>query len=122
MRWGGIIVLSLTLVGCVTQAERGTPISLTQIQISNIEAAVRTHLREPTSVSFLGTPKAARQPNGTTVVCGAVNSRNEYGGMTDWVPYIGNLQGDRFTPIQVGGSSVRMEAVIMTCRQNGVHD
>lgn len=118
-----VAVAAGILSGCMSAPiqQAGTPISLTPAQITNIEAAVRTRLREPASATFLGSPRAARLANGEVAVCGAVNSRNAFGGMTDWVPYIGNLQGDAFIPIRVGGTTSEQEVTIVTCRQAGVH-
>ncbi|KAF0122033.1 MAG: hypothetical protein FD152_3671 [Xanthobacteraceae bacterium] len=112
---------ALMLAGCQTVDTRGQAMALTPAQVTAIQDGVRTAMREPASAEFLGQPRAVRLTNGEVVVCGAVKGRNGFGGMTDWQPYIGGLQGERFVPSRVGGSVRDMEVTMMTCRSFGVH-
>jgi hypothetical protein len=115
---------AVLLAGCQTAAERFQPVprAIAAADVRVIEQRVAFQLREPESARFLP-PRAVTISDGSVIICGAVNSRNVFGGMTDWVPYVGSWPagGDvnqfRVTVAQNGQQGV---VLINTCADFGI--
>ena len=65
-----------------------------------VETAVRTELKDPNSATFKHY-RAFRDKDGALRVCGAVNSKNSFGGyvgFTPFVAYVSEVGGGKYQP------------------------
>ncbi|AVC49098.1 hypothetical protein RLV_3936 [Rhizobium leguminosarum bv. viciae] len=97
--------------------------SLSETELSAIEAGVRLRLKDPMSPLFGGVA-ATRGDNGFIYVCGVVNARNSYGGYAGDQPYFGMLVGNApkvaFAVVAFGGTGPETGAVLNACREHGM--
>lgn len=93
-----------------------TPVKLTDAEIAIIQAGVRPRLKDPESARF-GAVRASKGPDGTTYVCGMVNSKNSFGGYAGETPFAGTLANGRFTWVLEGGTANQEAESVALCQR-----
>ena len=115
------IFSALLLVGCAEALMKANGLSpvvrtpLTEAENRAVEAGLRRVLKDPDSARF-GEFIGGRNEQNALVVCGYVNGRNSFGGMTGPEPFNGVFQADNsffVTGLGSGGSS--SQAIRMSC-------
>lgn len=100
-------------------APSGMTVQLSSSEQANIQAGVRSFLKDPASAIFSGPVLAAKQPNGELTACGSVNAKNSYGGYTGAAPFIATVRnGVVIDSIASSGRSA--QTIIQMCQQRGV--
>jgi len=113
-----ILLPLIILAGCATP---GTPMLLSEAQQEASRAAVIAVLKDPDSARF-GPIGAARNGNGTTMVCGMVNARTSFGGYAGMAPFTGYFKNDgsAFVLNEVGTPDSYGVAMINACKARGI--
>lgn len=75
---------------------RGKPITLSSADENAVKQLIGLRLRDETSARYRNLA-AAEMPDGTYVVCGFVNGKNQFGAYTGYTPFYSNYRPDAKT-------------------------
>ncbi len=75
---------------------RGKPITLSSADETAVKQLIGLRLRDETSARYRNLA-AAEMPDGTYVVCGLVNGKNQFGAYTGYTPFYSNYRPDAKT-------------------------
>ncbi len=75
---------------------RGKPITLSSADETAVKQLIGLRLRDETSARYRNL-SAAEMPDGTYVVCGFVNGKNQFGAYTGYTPFYSNYRPDAKT-------------------------
>lgn len=115
-----IAAAALAAIGLATQAEAR---SLTPAERQSLPRSLSEGMRDPASAQFRFT-RVARTAAGADVVCGMVNGRNGFGGMTGFQPFVALISGPRvqrpFIAVVGNAASFNGEQAMQMCRTYGL--
>jgi hypothetical protein len=117
-----IMIVSAALSGCITASAGGDNFkrfvrhTVTPAERQQVEAAVRSHLKDPASAQF-GALAAGVTGKQHIVFCGTVNSRNSFGGYVGQQPYAVSISpAGAVTSVQMQGDNVSNILVNAMCK------
>ena len=116
-----LVVAAFAVLGFASTSIAQSNASLSKAQIKAVEDGVKRKLRDPESARF-GRYAAAKQSDGSIVVCGWVNSKNGYGGYAGFGPYYGVLFDKPlgYEAKTVANGELGITGVTRYCREDGV--
>jgi hypothetical protein len=115
----------LALMGCAGGGGSGKPSFITKLEQSPryylsaaeekaVEDSVTEQLKEPLSARFSATV-AAKETNGSILVCGNVNAKNSLGGYTGMKPFYVTLKNGAVAQVTMAEDLERVHVIVDPC-------